>query len=186
MTRSHRASSALCAGARAAVAAWVLAAGTLPAAAQPTTVEEIVNRLAPPGGYVTRSLDRGVEVIGAQAVDPTVQTIDVHVNFEFARAEITADASVILDQLGRALADPLLGPYRFQLAGHTDAVGSDEANLALSDARANAVRDYLIAHYGLEPSRLTAIGFGEQRLLLPHDPENGANRRVQITNLGIM
>lgn len=167
----------------AATVAGTLAVAAVPAIAQGPTAQEIVDQLAPPGGYVMRSW-RGVEVVGADDVDPDVQTIDVHVNFEFAKADITADASVILDQLGQALSEPILSPYRFQLAGHTDAVGTDEANLTLSEARANAVRDYLIVHFSLDQSRLVAVGFGEQQLLIPGDPENGANRRVQITNLG--
>ena len=48
----------------------------------------------------------------------------------------------------------------FTIEGHTDSVGSKSSNQLLSERRANAVRDYLIAN-GIAAERLTAAGFGE-------------------------
>lgn len=159
--------------------AWLL----LPATAAAQEAEDIIDKLAPKGGQIFRTW-RGIHVEGGDPVDPAINTIDVQVNFEFASAQLTPDAKIILEQLGKALADERLLAYRFEIAGHTDAVGSDSFNWALSEARAAAVRDYLVEKLGIDSNRLLATGYGESRLVLPGDPENGANRRVQITNLG--
>jgi outer membrane protein OmpA-like peptidoglycan-associated protein len=65
--------------------------------------------------------------------------------------------------------------------GHTDAVGNRDNNLALSQARANAVRDALIAR-GLAAERIDAFGFGESRPIADNVSEAGRskNRRIVI------
>ncbi len=85
--------------------------------------------------------------------------------------------------LGKALSDSSLRGARFEIAGHTDAVGSVEYNQRLSEARAGTVRDYLLAHAGLDPQKLVAIGFGKLKLYDTANPTAGINRRVQITRL---
>ncbi|HZM80259.1 MAG TPA: OmpA family protein [Candidatus Limnocylindrales bacterium] len=68
-----------------------------------------------------------------------------------------------------------------RIEGHTDATGSAASNLALSQARAQAVMDSLIAQ-GIAAGRLSAVGLGETRLKVPDTtPENRAiNRRVEF------
>lgn len=70
---------------------------------------------------------------------------------------------------------------RFHIAGHTDNTFTKEFNLTLSQNRANAVRNYLISK-GIEPSRLTSKGYGEERPVNSNDMEEGRkeNRRVEI------
>ena len=70
---------------------------------------------------------------------------------------------------------------RVKIIGHTDSVGSDEANQKLSDGRANAVRDDLIER-GIDPSRLEAEGRGESQPIDTNDTEEGRqnNRRVEV------
>lgn len=82
------------------------------------------------------------------------------------------------------LIDPLLSNSRIVLNGHTDATGSNEYNLELSERRAVSVRHYLLAHFPIEDSRLISIGFGEERLKNTYDPEAAENRRVEIVNMG--
>ncbi len=87
-----------------------------------------------------------------------------------------------LEKLARLLkANPDL---RIELGGHTDDVGSDDANLKLSDQRANAVRDHLIAQ-GIEADRITAKGYGETKPIATNDTEEGraGNRRTEVTVL---
>ena len=64
-----------------------------------------------------------------------------------------------------------------------DAKGSAEYNQKLSERRADVVRRYLIAQFGIDKSRLTAKGFGKAQLLDPARPEDGVNRRVQVLNM---
>jgi OOP family OmpA-OmpF porin len=68
------------------------------------------------------------------------------------------------------------------LVGHTDAAGSLDQNLALSRARAQAVRTRLVESYGIEPGRLDAQGVGYLAPRAPNDTEAGRqmNRRVEV------
>lgn len=72
--------------------------------------------------------------------------------------------------------------YKVRLAGHTDNVGQPEANKALSQARAESVRNQLI-QYGCQPEKITAIGYGDTKPVDTNDTEEGRqkNRRVEIT-----
>ncbi|QNK76893.1 OmpA family protein [Winogradskyella undariae] len=69
----------------------------------------------------------------------------------------------------------------FSLEGHTDSDGSKSSNQALSERRANAVRDYLIAN-GISADRLTAAGFGESTPIASNSTRAGKkeNRRVEV------
>lgn len=159
-------------------AAVLLAA---PAAAQtPTTAEMIQGLSAKP---VTRSWSRGVKVEEGETPSGP-PSIDLYVTFAFDSDRLDTDAYLVLDNLGRALSDPQLAGYKFLIAGHTDAKGTDAYNLGLSDRRAEAVRAYLTRTYGIEPGRLETVGYGESRLLDPTRPEDGINRRVQVVNIG--
>ncbi|MEX0824233.1 MAG: OmpA family protein, partial [Woeseia sp.] len=66
------------------------------------------------------------------------------------------------------------------IEGHTDNVGSDTANLQLSQRRAESVVDYLVSEYGIDRSRLVARGYGESRPIADNATEAGkrANRRI--------
>jgi hypothetical protein len=89
-------------------------------------------------------------------------------------------AREMLDHLGEALGSPQLRGYRYLIAGHTDAVGSDEANLDLSYRRAQAVREYLARVHGIQRWRLAVKGWGRSRLKDSARPESGINRRVEV------
>lgn len=68
-----------------------------------------------------------------------------------------------------------------EIYGHTDTVGDDTANLLLSENRAKAVRDYLVAQ-GLTPEHIIAKGFGESQPVASNETDAGRaqNRRVEI------
>jgi outer membrane protein OmpA-like peptidoglycan-associated protein len=69
----------------------------------------------------------------------------------------------------------------FTIEGHTDSVGSNKSNQLLSERRAHAVRDYLIAN-GINADRLTAAGFGEDQPIDDNSTAAGRknNRRVEV------
>lgn len=106
------------------------------------------------------------------------------IEFEFGSSALTGESKHILDRLAAVLTASAAGSVRFLIAGHTDAVGSDSANLALSERRAKAVMDYLIYSHGVSSSRLEAVGRGETEPLIPANPAAAGNRRVEIINLG--
>ena len=70
----------------------------------------------------------------------------------------------------------------FIIAGHTDSVGSDKSNQLLSERRAAAVRDYLIAN-GINADRLKTVGFGESKPVDTNATPAGRqnNRRTEVT-----
>lgn len=108
--------------------------------------------------------------------------VDIEVLFAYDSSEITPSTAENLTNLGRALTDPRLVGQRFVIAGHTDSRGTRAYNLALSDRRAQAVRQFLIEHFKIAPDNLVARGFGEGQLKNPRNPRGAENRRVQIIN----
>jgi outer membrane protein OmpA-like peptidoglycan-associated protein len=109
--------------------------------------------------------------------------IDLNILFDFAQASIRPDSASQIDELGRILMSPALLPQRIGIHGHTDAVGSADANRSLSLRRAQAVRDHLVQRFGADPARFDVLGFGEDQLRHPERPESEANRRVEIVRL---
>jgi len=106
--------------------------------------------------------------------------------FQSGSAALTPEAEKMLEALARALTAPELARYRFRIEGHTDTAGDAQANLALSERRASAVREHLAGRLGVPASRLDAVGLGEAQLLVqtPDATAEPRNRRVQIVNLG--
>jgi outer membrane protein OmpA-like peptidoglycan-associated protein len=71
----------------------------------------------------------------------------------------------------------------FLIEGHTDAVGSDAANLALSQARAAAVEEALVYYYAIDPSNVRTVGLGERFLKIPTEEPEEENRRVTVRRI---
>ena len=71
----------------------------------------------------------------------------------------------------------------FLIEGHTDAVGSDESNLILSDERAETVANALSAVYGIPPENLVTQGYGERYLKVRTQGPERLNRRVTIRRI---
>ncbi|WP_043290465.1 OmpA family protein [Pseudoxanthomonas spadix] len=73
-----------------------------------------------------------------------------------------------------------------EVSGHTDSIGSDAANQVLSEARANAVADYLIGQ-GLMRQRFEILGMGERYPIASNETDAGRakNRRVEIRVLPV-
>ena len=101
-------------------------------------------------------------------------------------AQLTAPAMQTLNQLGLALSQPALAPYRFRIEGHTDTVGTAAYNKQLSDQRAAAVADYLTTNFKVDRGRLEPVGEGEAGLLVPTPDQTSEpkNRRVAVVNIG--
>jgi outer membrane protein OmpA-like peptidoglycan-associated protein len=133
-------------------------------------------------GRTTRSLSSG-ERDQIYAIAQDKPNIDLEINFDYNSANISQGAQSQVDALGKALTDPSMKGSTFVLAGHTDAVGSDPFNQDLSERRADAVKKYLTAKYGMATSDLVTVGYGKTRLKDPNDPKGAENRRVQVVNM---
>jgi outer membrane protein OmpA-like peptidoglycan-associated protein len=68
----------------------------------------------------------------------------------------------------------------FLIEGHTDAVGSDQSNLILSDQRAESVANVMTDVYGIPPENLATQGYGERYLKVNTQGPEQENRRVTI------
>jgi OOP family OmpA-OmpF porin len=101
------------------------------------------------------------------------------VNFDFNSAELRPDSGPILDQAVAVLGEN--SDVLVVVEGHTDNIGNDEYNQALSVQRAEAVFRYLV-NRGIAPERLRTEGHGESRPVATNDTEQGRaqNRRVEL------
>ncbi len=102
------------------------------------------------------------------------------VYFETGKSKIKEVSFNLLNQVSTLLrAHPELKKIRVE--GHTDSVGSDAKNMSLSQARAEAVQQYLVDH-GVSPLRLKAQGFGETQPIDDNATKAGRskNRRVNF------
>ena len=149
------------------------------------SADELIRILKPAGLGATRSLSPGTGPALAPAPGTPGSGLlpDLRVLFPFNSAELTPDTRRQLDELGRALASNELATFRFELAGHTDAVGSEAYNDELSTRRATAVAGYLESQFGIDPQRLQPRGYGKSRLADIADPQSARNRRVEIVTL---
>lgn len=122
---------------------------------------------------------------GAQtaAATPAARpSLSLLIQFDFNSARVRPESQQALSNLSQALQSTELLESRFAIEGHTDAKGSTEYNLKLSQQRAQAVRAFLLAR-GISDARLQAIGKGASELANSADPFAAENRRVRIVNL---
>ncbi len=107
-----------------------------------------------------------------------------YINFKFGTAEISgADPIPVLEEVVRIMNErPSLS---VEIQGHTDSIGSPEANQTLSERRAQAVKDYLVGR-GISPDRLGTRGFGLTRPIDSNDTDLGRarNRRIEFIVIG--
>ena len=105
--------------------------------------------------------------------------ISLSVNFDTGKATITPDSAKTLDD-GAAILKAA-GTFPVEVAGHTDNVGTPEANLKLSQERAQAVVAALVQR-GIPAARLTAKGYGQTAPVADNRTEEGRakNRRVEL------
>jgi outer membrane protein OmpA-like peptidoglycan-associated protein len=102
------------------------------------------------------------------------------IRFAFDSTEVLPESRPFLDRVGELLASDRAEGRKLRVVGHADASGPDDHNQKLSDARAAAVRDYLMVWYGVPGERLAAEGRGERELRADADPLDPVNRRVEF------
>jgi len=102
------------------------------------------------------------------------------VEFDNDKATLRQESFAILDKTAASMQH--WADAKIEVGGHTDSVGTDDYNMALSQRRAETVRDYLISK-GIAADRLTAKGYGETKPVADNATEEGRfkNRRVELT-----
>lgn len=99
------------------------------------------------------------------------------IEFETGSATLTPKGRTILDEMAAVL--PRLNGRKIEIVGHTDNSGSRAMNLNLSQARAETVKNYLIAK-GAEQGTLTAIGVGPDQPVAANNTDEGRSRNRRI------
>ncbi|MGU3494089.1 OmpA family protein [Xanthobacteraceae bacterium A53D] len=110
--------------------------------------------------------------------------INVQIQFKLNSAIIEPASYRTIGSIADALHNPILHGYKFIVTGNTDITGPRDVNLKLSQARADAVVSALVTVFNVNPSRLEAVGLGEEVLLDTKNPTSGINRRVEIYTVG--
>jgi outer membrane protein OmpA-like peptidoglycan-associated protein len=104
------------------------------------------------------------------------------INFETGSARITFESESVLMKAYNTMANN--PKIEVEISGHTDSRGSNSSNQRLSEDRANSVKFWLVAK-GIDGSRITTVGYGEDRPIAPNDsPENMLkNRRIEFKRI---
>ena len=125
-------------------------------------------------GAISRALILGKSLGAAPKVD-------LQVNFEFNRSDLTASGKSQSEELGKLL-EQLDQGYQLIFIGHTDEVGSDEYNQKLSLDRAESVKRYIVERYSIASTRIKSEGHGRREPLYTgtSDENNRLNRRVEV------
>ncbi|MFC9972677.1 OmpA family protein [Spirillospora sp. NPDC127200] len=121
--------------------------------------------------------------------DRIAYNVEADVLFDFGRAEVKPAAAAELAKIAAAVRKDVPADAPVQVDGHTDAKGDPAANQRLSEQRAQAIVEWLVAKGGIERSRLKAAGYGESKPAAANtrpdgsdDPQARAkNRRVVIS-----
>lgn len=121
----------------------------------------------------------GTDWWGCQVTGP-IQLAEI--SFKTGSSNLDENARNILDKI--ALAMNFHSSSRFEVAAHTDWLGTPKNNKALSERRASVVRRYLLLK-GVQPHRLVAKGFGETRPIASNETLYGRqrNRRIEVVKL---
>lgn len=100
--------------------------------------------------------------------------------FENGKADILPDMHKDLSKVANFMIDH--PQFTVTISGHTDSQGREEANLKLSQARADAIMVYLINEFKIDPSRISAAGYGSSQPIVEEktDDDRRLNRRVEF------
>jgi outer membrane protein OmpA-like peptidoglycan-associated protein len=135
------------------------------------------------GNYMDKQaaeIDRDVEGARVERVGESIRVIfDSGILFSTGSATITSTSRYNIEKLAR-----ILNRYddtSLVIEGHTDSIGSDDANQVLSERRADSVAN-LLETYGVSGRRLSPVGFGETHPVASNETEydRKLNRRVEV------
>jgi len=122
---------------------------------------------------------------GCPEINPTVEVMDtlneyaITILFDTGKATFKKETDPVLKAMTAIFKE--YPKASFTIEGHTDSVGSEKSNQLLSERRANAVKDYLVAN-GISDDRLSAVGYGEAQPIDDNKTRAGRanNRRVEV------
>ena len=178
-------------GRRACVSGWVALLGAVPLAASaagPADSAESVDlgQQVPDVKAINEGLfpeDACKELVQAgfkcMGFKPAVRFSLPAASFKTGSADLPDLLRQQLDKFAEVLRGKRGSPRVVRIEGHADATGTDDINQALSQKRAEAVKDYLIKS-GADQGMLQAVGMGAKAPKVSGDPFAAENRRVEI------
>jgi outer membrane protein OmpA-like peptidoglycan-associated protein len=110
-------------------------------------------------------------------------TVNVDIQFNPDTPVIRPESYQTLGRIADALSSPPLLSFTFLIVGRTEATGRREINLALSQRRAESIRDVLVTTFKVSSKRVLAVGLGEEQLQDTNNPRAAVNQQVQIVTL---
>ena len=136
---------------------------------------------------LTRAIDEAPDQPAAPMPKPAVSAAHkswaengYYIHFDFGSDELDTTYQDHLASLSNVLLASEMRDLCVKFVGHTDAVGGEALNKALSERRAMAVYDFMIGPLGMRADRLLSIGMGESKTLPEISPTDARNRRVEI------
>jgi outer membrane protein OmpA-like peptidoglycan-associated protein len=140
------------------------------------------------GAVIGREMDQKAEKMAQEMEGAKVErvgegilvTFPSGILFDFDSSTLRAEAKTNLSELATSL-DDMRNDVDIMVAGHTDAVGTDEYNLALSQRRAQAAANHLMTR-GISSAHINITGLGESEPVATNDTADGRqlNRRVEV------
>jgi OmpA-OmpF porin, OOP family len=110
----------------------------------------------------------------------------LEIQFDEDTAIIRPESYGMIGRIADVLLRPALLPDRFLIIGRVVSTGRRDANLTLSQRRADSVRDVLINTFKIPSKRLQSIGLGEEQFLDSARPTAPVNQQVEVANLGVL
>jgi outer membrane protein OmpA-like peptidoglycan-associated protein len=111
-------------------------------------------------------------------------TFNVAIQFDVDTPIILPDSYETVGRIADAFVNAPLLPYTFLIVGHSDSNGRREANVILSQRRADAIRDVLVNTFKISAKRIQSLGLGEEQFIDQAHPASPVNLQIQIVTVG--
>ena len=107
----------------------------------------------------------------------------VSIDFDTDTPVVRPSSYEMVGRIADAMVHATLLPYSFLIVGHSDATGRREANVMLSQRRADSIRDVLVNTFKISSKRVSSLGVGEEQFIDPAHPTSKDNLQIQILTI---
>jgi outer membrane protein OmpA-like peptidoglycan-associated protein len=111
-------------------------------------------------------------------------TFNVAIAFDVDTPIILPESYETVGRIADAMVNAPMLPYTFLIVGHTESNGNRQANVILSQRRADALRDVLANTFKISAKRLMSLGVGEEQFIDQARPASAVNQQIQIITIG--